>query len=146
MEVKVKKLNEQAKIPTRATSGSAGYDLYALLSESIEIMPRQIVKIPTGLAISLSSNDYVALVFARSGLATKFGIALANGVGVIDSDYRGELIVSVCNITDTPHTINPFDRIAQMVILPVILPTLTLCDELDQTQRGEGGFGSTGNG
>lgn len=142
--LKIKKLRDDAKIPFRATDGSAGMDLYACIDEAVEIMPHEIRVIPTGIAIELESADYVAYIYARSGLAIKNGIAPANCVGVIDSDYRGEICVGLLNQTEKAFTVNPKERIAQMVISPVILPTIEVVDELSNTQRGAGGFGSTG--
>lgn len=142
--LKIKKLRDDAKIPFRATDGSAGMDLYACIDEAVEIMPHEIRVIPTGIAIELESADYVAYIYARSGLAIKNGIAPANCVGVIDSDYRGEVCVGLLNQTEKAFTVNPEERIAQMVISPVILPTIEVVDELSDTQRGAGGFGSTG--
>ena len=142
--LKIKKLNEKAVVPQRATSGSAGMDLYACIDEDITLNPGEIKIIPTGLAIALESADYVAYIYARSGLAIKHGIGLLNSVGVIDSDYRGEICVGVINQLKEPYTIQPFERIAQMVIQPVALPELVEVDELDDTDRGAGGFGSTG--
>ncbi|MBQ6413354.1 MAG: dUTP diphosphatase [Ruminococcus sp.] len=142
--LKIKKVRDDAKIPFRATDGSAGMDLYACIDEAVEIMPHEIRVIPTGIAIELESADYVAYIYARSGLAIKNGIAPANCVGVIDSDYRGEVCVGLLNQTEKAFTVNPEERIAQMVISPVILPTIEVVDELSNTQRGAGGFGSTG--
>ncbi len=130
--------------PQRATEGSAGMDLSACIEEEIILSPRQLVKIPTGIAIALPGPAYVALVYARSGLGIKHGIALSNGVGVIDSDYRGEIMVGLTNLSDVPYTIHPGDRIAQLVVTPVVLPELERVEELDDTGRGTGGFGSTG--
>lgn len=144
MTISVKKLREDAVLPTRATEGSAGYDLYACLDADVEIRPDMLVKIPTGLAIALPDREHVALIYARSGLAVKHGIALSNGVGVVDSDYRGEILVGMCNLSKDAYTIHPGERIAQMVITPVSLPALELTDSLDETERGAGGFGSTG--
>lgn len=142
--LKIKKLRDDAKIPFRATDGSAGMDLYACIDEAVEILPHEIRVIPTGIAIELESADYVAYIYARSGLAIKNGIAPANCVGVIDSDYRGEICVGLLNQTEKVFTVNSEERIAQMVISPVILPTIEVVDELSNTQRGAGGFGSTG--
>ena len=142
--LKVKKLNENARVPLRATKGSAGMDLYACIDKPLTIAPHSIKVVPTGLAIELESADYVAYIFARSGLAIKHGIAPANCVGVIDSDYRGEVCVGLVNQTDKAFTIVPEERIAQLVISPVIVPEIELVDELEDTERGEGGFGSTG--
>lgn len=142
--LKIKKLREGAKIPFRATQGSAGMDLYACIDEPVTVAPRDIKLIPTGIAIALESAGYVAYIFARSGLAIKHGIAPANCVGVIDSDYRGEVCVGLTNFSAEPFVIQPGERIAQLVISPVILPDIEVTDELDDTRRGAGGFGSTG--
>ncbi len=144
MELKIKKVRENAKLPTRATTGSAGYDLYACIDKPITLKRGDTAIIPTGIAIGLDSPDYAAFVYARSGLAIKHGIGLLNSVGVIDSDYRGEICVGVIKQTDTEYTIEPNERIAQMVIKKVELPQLIEADDLDSTQRGAGGFGSTG--
>lgn len=145
MKVKIKRLRPQAKLPSRATSGSAGMDLYACIDESVTIAPGELRLVPTGIAIALPDSNSAAFLYARSGLGVKHGICLANGVGVVDSDYRGEVCVGLCNVSDKPYTIEPNERIAQMVIAPVIIPEIEETDELDDTQRGEGGFGSTGN-
>ena len=142
--LKIKKLRENAKIPFRATPGAAGMDLYACIDAPVTISPHEIAVIPTGIAIELESADYVAYLFARSGLAIKHGVAPANCVGVVDSDYRGEVCVGLLNQTDTPFTIEPDERIAQMVISPVVLPEIRVVDELSETRRAAGGFGSTG--
>lgn len=142
--LKIKKLHENARIPRRATSGSAGMDLYACIDAPVTIAPHTIEVIPTGIAIELESPAYVAYIFARSGLAIKHGIAPANCVGVVDSDYRGEVCVGLLNQTDEAFTIAPDDRIAQLVISPVELPDIEVADELSDTQRAGGGFGSTG--
>ncbi|MEF2919044.1 MAG: dUTP diphosphatase [Acutalibacteraceae bacterium] len=131
-------------MPTRATEGSAGMDLYACIEEAVTIQPQQRVTIPTGIAVALPSNEFATFIFARSGLGIKHGIALSNGVGVIDSDYRGELCVGLLNSSDKPYTVNPNDRIAQMVVMPVCIPTVSVVDTLEETQRNTGGFGSTG--
>ena len=142
--LKIKKLRENAKIPFRATAGSAGMDLYACIEDDITIRPHEIALIPTGIAIALESRELVAYIFARSGLAIKHGIAPANCVGVIDSDYRGEVCVGLVNQTEAEYTVKPGERIAQMVISPVIMPDIEVVDELDDTDRASGGFGSTG--
>ena len=142
--VKVKKLKENAVIPKRATDGSAGADLYACIDEPVVIEPSQLVKIPTGIAIELQRKDLGVFLFARSGLGVKYGITLSNGVGVVDSDYRGEICVGLCNVSDKPYTIQPGERVAQMVIMPVVLADFIEADELGDTQRGTGGFGSSG--
>lgn len=138
------KLGKELPWPSRATEGSAGLDLAACIDRDVTIAPRQLVCIPTGVAIALPGPEYVALVFARSGLGIKHGIALSNGVGVIDSDYRGELQVGLTNLSDTPYIIHPGDRIAQLVVTPVALPQVEIVEELEDTGRGTGGFGSTG--
>lgn len=144
MELKIKKLRENATLPTRGTKGSAGADLYACIEESVTINPGDLKLIPTGVAIALPDSSAVAYLYARSGLGVKHGICLANGVGVVDSDYRGEIMVGLCNVSGDPYTIEPNERIAQMVISPVIIPELVEVEKLDETDRGEGGFGSTG--
>ena len=142
--LKIKKLNENARIPSRATEGSAGMDLYSAESENITINPHECKKIHTGIAIQLESPDYAAFVYARSGTAIKHGVAPANCVGLIDSDYRGEIICGLVNQFDVPYTVEPGERIAQLVIAPVIIPEVEIVDALDETGRGAGGFGSTG--
>ncbi len=144
MELKIKKVRENAKIPTRATNGSAGLDLYACIDEPITLKKGDTAVIPTGIAIGLDDPHYAAFIYARSGLAIKRGIGLLNSVGVIDSDYRGEICVGVIKQTDPEYTIEPYERIAQMVIKRVELPEIIETLELDDTSRGEGGFGSTG--
>ena len=144
MELKVKKVRENAKLPTRGTPGSAGLDLYACIDEPLEIKGGGTALIPTGIAIALDDIHSGAFIYARSGLAIKHGITLLNSVGVIDSDYRGEICVGVINQIDAPYTVQPFERIAQMVIHPVEIPEIKLCADLDETDRGAGGFGSTG--
>ena len=138
------KLGREVPYPYYASSGAAAMDLHACLDDDVTIQPGQRVMIPTGLAIALPDAGYVALIFARSGLGVKHGIVPANCVGVIDSDYRGELIVPLRNFGDKPYTVQPGERIAQLVLLPVFLLPVEEVEELSQTQRGEGGFGSTG--
>ena len=142
--LKVKKVRENAKLPTRGTVGSAGLDLYACIDEPITLKKGDKAIIPTGIAIGLQDPHYAAFIYARSGLAIKHGIGLLNSVGVVDSDYRGEVCVGIIKQTDPEYTIQPFERIAQMVIQPVELPELVEVDDLDETDRGAGGFGSTG--
>jgi len=148
MELKIKalspKLGRELPLPSYATAGSAGMDLRACLDEPLTLKPEERVMVPTGFAISLPGPEWVAYIFARSGLAIKSGVTLPNCVGVIDSDYRGEIKVGLVNHADTDYTIQPGDRIAQLVIMPVTQATITLVDELDDTERGAGGFGSTG--
>ena len=142
-KIKVKKLNDLAIIPTRGSEYSAGMDLHAAISESIYISPHETIKIPTGLAMELPKGTFGA-IFARSGLATKQGIRPANCVGVCDSDYRGEYIVALHNDSNISCTINPGERIAQLVVLPYIPIEFKEVDKLSDTERGLGGFGSTG--
>lgn len=142
--LKIKRLHPQAQLPTRATQGSAGYDLYACIEQAVEILPGQAQKIPTGLAIQLESKNEVALIFARSSLGTKYGVAPANAVGVVDSDYRGEVCVCLRNFSDKPYTVQPQDRVAQLLVMPVVLPEIQEAQELEDSERGQGGFGSTG--
>ena len=144
MEIKVKKLNEKARLPFRATKGSAGADLFACVDQDITIAAGERRLIPTGIAIELPDSGFGAFVFPRSSVSSKFGVSLANCVGVIDSDYRGEIRVPLINHSGTAYTVKNGDRIAQMVIMPVVLPEYTETDTLGDTERGEGGFGSTG--
>lgn len=148
MELKVKflseKIGKEIPAPFYATEGSAGMDLAACIDKPVVLNPGERIAVPTGIAIALPSNKYVGLVFARSSLGLKKGITLPNAVGVIDSDYRGEILVALTNISDEPYKIEPGERIAQLVIMPVCVADIVCCDELGGTQRGEGGFGSTG--
>ncbi len=137
------KLSPGAKMPQKATVGAAGMDLYACLKQNIIINPGEIIKVPCGIAAEIPEG-YGAFLFARSGLAIKHGITLSNGVGVIDSDYRGEICVGLCNIGNEKYTIQNGDRIAQMVILKVESFVVNQVDKISETNRGEGGFGSTG--
>ena len=131
-------------LPAYATAGAAAMDLCACMEEPVTLAPGGRQGIPTGIATALPGPEYVALVCSRSGMGTCHGITLSNGVGVIDSDYRGEIIVALTNLSDTPYTIQPGDRVAQLVISPVVQAQISLVDELDETDRGAGGFGSTG--
>lgn len=144
MDLTIKRLKENAILPQRATAGSAGYDIFSCIEESIIIKPHEIVKVPTGLAVALEDNTAVILIYARSGLASKHGITLANCVGVVDSDYRGELLVPLINLSDEYYTIEPDQRIAQLVITPIFLPNIIESDTLPETTRGTNGFGSSG--
>ena len=146
IEVKIKftEHNRDKKLPFYATEGSAGMDLSACISEDIILPPLGRTLVPTGIAISLPSPEYGAFVYARSGLAIKKGITLANCVGVIDSDYTGEIKVGLINLSNEVFTIKNGERIAQLVIMPVSQVKLTPVDKLDETERGAGGFGSTG--
>ena len=142
--VKYKVLDARAKVPAYATPGAAAADLCAVLDAPLTVAPMQRVLVPTGLAIELPGAHSVALVYARSGLSIKHGLCMANGVGVIDSDYRGEIGVGLVNLGDSPYTVRPGDRIAQLMVTPVVRPTVVPVSELDETDRGAGGFGSTG--
>lgn len=140
----IKKINPNATIPTYATAGSAGLDLYACIDEPVTIEPNKSHLFGTGLAIALPNNEYVALIYARSGLSVKHGLIPKNCVGVIDSDYRGELCVCLQNTSDKPYTVAPNDRIAQMVISFSPRLNIVEADSLDTTDRANGGFGSSG--
>ena len=144
IEMKIKTLTPDAILPAYASTGAAGADLYALpIGEPVTVEPGQTAFIHTGVAMAIPEG-YVGLIYARSGLACKRGLAPANKVGVIDSDYRGEIMVALHNHSDKPETVMPGERIAQFVIAPVILADWQECDSLDDTDRGAGGFGSTG--
>ena len=143
MVLKLKKVRPEAQLPQRQTEGAAGYDLCACLEAPVTLEPGEGFSFPTGFAAEIPQG-LVGLVFCRSGLGVKYGVSLPNCVGVIDSDYRGELIVPLRNFGDKAYTIQPGERIAQLVIVPVALPRLEEARELSSTQRGTGGFGSTG--
>ena len=143
MVIQLKKLKENALLPTRGSEYAAGYDLYACLEEDVLVAPGQTVKIGTGLAVTVPEGFFGA-VFARSGLASKEGLRPANCVGVCDSDYRGEYIIALHNDSGMERTVRHGDRIAQLVILPFLPAEFEECDSLPETARGAGGFGSTG--
>ena len=143
MNLKIQKLKETATLPTYGSADAAGADLYACISAPITIAPGETHLVSTGIAMAIPTG-YVGLIFARSGLACKRDLAPANKVGVIDSDYRGEIMVALHNHGKENRTVEPDERIAQIAIMPVIQPTFELADRLDETARGEGGFGSTG--
>ena len=138
-----KRLNDLATIPTRGSKDAAGWDLYAATDDCIEILPHCTAKIGTGIAIELPPLTFGA-IFARSGLATKRFLRPANAVGVVDSDYRGELIVALHNDSDESQYVDPKERIAQLIVVPFVEVDWNEVEELDDTERGEGGFGSTG--
>lgn len=142
-DVKIKKLDENATIPTYGTEFSAGADLYACIDEPLEIKPGETKFVHTGLSFELPEG-YAGFVHARSGLASKRGLAPANKVGVIDSDYRGEVMVALHNHSNEAQAIEPGERIAQMVVMPYLACNFILSDDLTDTVRGSGGFGSTG--
>ena len=139
-----KRLREGAKIPSRATEASAGMDISASLTEPVVIPPHEIRLIPTGIAAAPARSDVMLMLCARSGLASKQGIGMANGVGIVDADYRGEICVPLINQSEVPFTVTDGLRIAQMIVVPVILPEITESAILPETDRGSGGFGSTG--
>ncbi|MDD6400507.1 MAG: dUTP diphosphatase [Lachnospiraceae bacterium] len=141
--VNIKKIKPNATVPTYGSANAAGADLYACIDDSLTINPGETILVPTGLAVALPEG-YAGLIYARSGLASKKGLAPANKVGVIDSDYRGEVMVALHNHSNVPATIEPNERVAQLVITPYIAALYNVVDELDETERGEGGFGSTG--
>lgn len=143
MKIQIKKLNENATIPTRGSDRAAGYDLYACLDADITIGAGETVKIGTGLSIAVPEG-YFGAIFARSGLAAKEGLRPANCVGVADSDYRGEYIVALHNDSAVSRVVTPGERIAQLVIMPYLSVEFEEADALDETERGAGGFGSTG--
>ncbi len=142
-KIKVKKLDERAKMPTYGTEFSAGADLYALSDTPITVEPHKTVMVHTGISMEIPMG-YAGLIFARSGLACKRGLAPANKVGVVDADYRGEIMVALHNHTDIAVTIECFERIAQISIVPFLKADFEEADELSDTVRGVGGFGSTG--
>ena len=143
MNMQVKRLCPHAKLPTYGTPSSAGADLYVCLEAPVAIQPGETAFLPTGLAIAVPEG-YVGLVFARSGMACKQGLAPANKVGVIDADYRGQVQVALHNHGSQPQTVCDGDRVAQLLVVPVLAPSLEVVEELDETVRGAGGFGSTG--
>ena len=143
MDINIKLLNEFTKVPTHGSAVAAGYDLYAATNYDIEIQPHSTIKIGTGIAIEIPEG-YFGGIYARSGLATKSGLRPANCVGVIDSDYRGEIIVALHNDTMYTQKVNAGDRIAQLIIQPYLNFDFNVVDELTDTDRGEAGFGSTG--
>lgn len=143
IKISVKKLRNTAKLPTRGSEVSAGADLYACLDEAVSIPPHETRMIPTGLSLELP-DGYAGLIYARSGLAAKRSLAPANKVGVVDPDYRGELMVALHNHGPQPQIVSPLERIAQLVITPFLCAEFDEVDTLSQTGRGTGGFGSTG--
>lgn len=143
MKIQVKKLKANANLPTRGSAYAAGYDLYACVDEPVIIEAGETVKIGTGLSIAVPEG-YFGAIFARSGLAAKEGLRPANCVGVADSDYRGEYIVALHNDSSVQRTVTPGERIAQLVIMPFLPVCFEETDNLEETERGKGGFGSTG--
>lgn len=144
MKLKIKRVRPYAQVPKQATTGSAGSDLYAALEEPLSIPAGAIRSIPTGIVAEPDTDSVALLIFPRSGLASKHGITLANAIGLVDSDYRGEICVPLINLGKEAFTIEPGMRIAQLVASPILLPEIEVTDTLTETQRGAGGFGSTG--
>lgn len=144
VDLKVVDLRMHDYLPAYGTPGSAGLDLRACIDAPTTILPGQVQLIPTGLAIHLADPSLAGMILPRSGLGHKQGLVLGNLVGLIDSDYQGQLMISAWNRSDTPVTINPMDRIAQYVVIPVVQIGFNLVDDFDSSERGTGGFGSTG--
>jgi len=144
LQVKILDERMRSQLPTYGTPGSAGLDLRACIDQAIEIAPGQTILVPTGLAIYVENPAYAALILPRSGLGHKHGIVLGNLVGLIDSDYQGQLMVSTWNRGSTPFKLEPMERLAQLVIVPVQQVELKIVEEFAETSRGAGGFGSTG--
>ena len=144
IDIKVLDPRMKEQLPAYATSGSAGLDLRACIAEPVTIEPGSTHLIPTGLAIHIADPGYAAMILPRSGLGHKHGIVLGNLVGLIDSDYQGELMVSTWNRGSTAFVLNPMERLAQLVIVPVLQVAFNVVDSFDASVRGEGGFGSTG--
>ncbi len=144
LKVKVKRVRDSAKLPYSGSVIAAGYDLSAAIDEDIIIPPGCWAAVPTGIAIEPESDAVVGFVLPRSGLGAKHGVVLRNSVGVIDADYRGEIIVTLVNTGEESFVVHPGDRIAQLVFLPVFAAEFVEAEELSETGRGEGGFGSTG--
>ena len=142
-DLRIKKLRDNAQMPTYGSEFAAGADMYAAIDEAVTIGPNETKLIPTGLAFEIPEG-YAGFVYARSGLASKKGLAPANKVGVIDADYRGEVMVALHNHGTEAQTVEAGERIAQMIIAPFVTVNYVFSDELDDTVRGEGGFGSTG--
>lgn len=146
MNIELKILDDRLRdaMPAYATPGSAGLDLRACLAEPLTLAPNAWQLVPTGMALYLKDPGHAAMILPRSGLGHKHGIVLGNLVGLIDSDYQGQLMVSAWNRSDVPYTLQPMERLAQLVIVPVVQATFTLVDDFAPTQRGVGGYGSTG--
>jgi dUTP pyrophosphatase len=144
LQVKILDERMRNQMPSYGTPGSAGLDLRACIDAAIEIAPGQTVLVPTGLSIFVEDPRYAALILPRSGLGHKHGIVLGNLVGLIDSDYQGQLMVSTWNRSNVPFTLEPMERLAQLVIVPIQQVELKIVDEFAESSRGTGGFGSTG--
>lgn len=144
MKLTFKKLSEKAIVPSRATQGSAGMDVCACLDEPVTLQSGEIKMIPTGLTAQTDCDDVAMLIYPRSGLSTKHGVSLANCVGVVDSDYRGEWFIPLINHGKEPFTVEHGMRIAQLIPTRILIPEVEVSDVLSETDRGEGGFGSSG--
>ncbi|AYY59746.1 dUTP diphosphatase [Burkholderia multivorans] len=144
LDLKILDARMRDYLPAYATAGSAGLDLRACLDAPLTLKPGDTALVPTGLAIHLADPNYAALILPRSGLGHKHGIVLGNLVGLIDSDYQGQLMVSTWNRAQTEFVLNPFERLAQLVIVPVVQAQFNIVDDFAQSERGAGGFGSTG--
>ncbi|MGY6121033.1 dUTP diphosphatase (plasmid) [Paraburkholderia strydomiana] len=144
LDLKILDARMRDQLPAYATSGSAGLDLRACLIEPLTLKPGETALVPTGLAIHVGDPGYAALILPRSGLGHKHGIVLGNLVGLIDSDYQGELMISTWNRGETTFVLNPMERLAQLVIVPVVQAQFNIVDDFEQSARGAGGFGSTG--
>lgn len=144
MKITFKKTDDMAIIPERATPGSAGLDIFACLHESVTLRPGEIKMIPTGLTAETDCSDVALLIYPRSGLSAKFGVSLANCVGVVDSDYRGDWFVPLINHGSKPFIVENGMRIAQLIPTRVLFPEIEVSDSLSETERGSGGFGSSG--
>ena len=143
MEVKIRKLKNEAVVPTYGSEYSAGADLYACEENTVTVAPHETVFVHTGLSFEIPEG-FGGFIYARSGLASKKGLAPANKVGVVDADYRGEVMVALHNHSEVPQTVEPGERVAQLVIAPFLKAEFTVAEELSETVRGTGGFGSTG--
>ena len=139
------RVGDQKPLPTYQTQGSAGIDLYACIEEPLQLQPGECILVPSGIAIFIKNNQYCAIITPRSGLGHKKGIVLGNLVGIIDSDYQGEIKVSCWNRGEITQTIEPLERIAQLLFLPVLRPSLEVVSCFEESERGTGGFGSTGS-
>jgi len=144
LDLKILDARMREQLPAYATTGSAGLDLRACLDEPLTLKPGDTALVPTGLAIHVADPGYAALILPRSGLGHKHGIVLGNLVGLIDSDYQGQLMISTWNRGETTFVLNPMERLAQLVIVPVVQAEFSIVDDFEQTERGAGGFGSTG--
>ena len=144
LDLKILDARMREQLPAYATTGSAGLDLRACLDEPLTLEPGQTALVPTGLAIHVGDPGYAALILPRSGLGHKHGIVLGNLVGLIDSDYQGQLMISTWNRGQTTFTLNPMERLAQLVIVPVVQAEFNIVDDFETSERGAGGFGSTG--